>query len=188
MGDFNVNEWEEMCKKYERNKDGLNFSAECRITEGKISIKVTNVDTKYKPIIEKLMLKNARGAMIVMCNTVKASYVTNDKDLQVEQKKCEAIISKNMEPWFNALFSKGLAYFLELLTAQYMILKTSYMLSDLKLVNGAWSLSDGSYWNGMSWVTKDGKEYYEPYEIWSSILGNIKDPNLIETNPNLQIA
>ena len=190
--DFNVDNWEESCGLYDRNKAGLGFQASCYLQEGKLKIKLENIDAKYKDAVEKLILNNAQGAVIVMNDVVSTNYVLRKEDIIEERNKCNEITHNNMIPWLNILFQQGFNVFIDAITTQSLTMETSYLLNHLSNKNGVWTLPNGSQWNGSGWHQSDGSVCYDTYNIWRSILGDglqaHPNPESESNQPEIKIA
>lgn len=152
---FDVNVWEEECKKYDRNHAGLNFTVRCSVKNEKLAIELDNLEDKYKAPILKLMQKNMTGAVIYLNSVFRPWYAADEDDYEEAEETAYAQLRENIEFLINVLFTQGFESFVEEVSKQVTFLNARYELTHCSFSNGELKKSDGSLWKEYGWE-KDG--------------------------------
>ena len=176
LNNFDVNIWEENCRKYDKNHEMLKFKAMIAVIDGQLSIKLADIEKRYCAALTNLINSNAQGAIVYLNNVFLPSYAT-EEDYEEVQKKSFACLNDHMECYLKILFTKGLDEFLNIVQQQIAILQIQYELSKVEFKDNNWIMPDGSIWNKNRWE-KDGKGVYtvQTQYIWNDILGEEQLP------------
>lgn len=154
---FDINVWEEDCKKYDRNHEGLKFAVNCTFHDGKLKANLDNLkEEKYKAPIRKLMHKNMVGAVVYLNHIFRPWYADEQDDYEEAEKKAYEHLHKNMEFLITVLFTQGFEFFIDEASKQTTFLHAQYELDHCYFSNGELVKSDGSRWKEYGWE-KDGK-------------------------------
>lgn len=152
-----IKDWEESCRRYDRNRIGLGFS----VNVNQKSYELTGCKQEYATTISELIKTNIQGLIPFLNSVLSLDYVAKE-DLVGEEAKLSKTISENIYEWTSVLLNKGFDEFMKIISAQRNILEMSYLLGKIKLIDSEWTLPN-TVWNGAEWknCTKD---------IWKDVL------------------
>lgn len=171
--EFNPEQWEANCKKYDANHNGLKFGVNCTFADGKVKLKLEGLEgenQKYQAPIKNLMLKNMTGAVYYL-NEMFHPWYADETDIEAEEEKNRKHLHANLEFFIRTLFLSGFEAFCNAVAMQTNYLSARYELDHTRFEDGKLLKSDGSVWNGDGWE-KEGKTTHTflTESIWDSLL------------------
>lgn len=161
---FDFNKWNDDVQKFTKNQK--NMEAKIAITttnEGKIAVQVVNMKQeylKYKEQLQKLAIKIAQSAYIVMYNTFCRPRYASEEDYEKEVNEGKKLLSENLSMYLEILFEKGSEDFYCLMMIQRSILESSYQIRHMKYDGQKWVTQKGEYLENGCWVTQEGRRYF----------------------------
>lgn len=171
LKEFNIEAWENSCRKYDRNHEGLKFDITVDCVDGKLTISLQNISPKYETRIKNLMIFNMQGAIQYMNQVFAPHYALSEEDYKILSKENFEIMQKNTMQYINVLYKEGFDTFLSVVQQQINLLHAKYELSKAIYDDGTWKLGEKQVWNGETWV-EEGHPVYSVLcsPIWDLIL------------------
>ena len=148
---FDFYAWKETYKKYQSNKDGMNFEEKVLFNAGHINNHMLSIDEKYINFSKKmtaLMVSIAQGAVQYIASVFRAYYALSPEDYQTEQAKLEDNARDKMQVLLSTLFDQGIDQFVTIVLAQHQLYQCAYLLKNTELTEHGWALANGNLWNG----------------------------------------
>ena len=168
--EFDPKAWEADCRKYDINHEKLGFDVDITFQDGKVRLKLNQLDEKYQKAVKHLMQKNMTGAVYYL-NEMFHPWYALPEDEEVEEKRNMDHLHANLEYFIHILFLSGLDAFCEAVSQQTSYLNAQYELNHTRFEDGVLVRLDGSRWNGSGWE-KDGTTTHSflTETLWGSLL------------------
>lgn len=168
--DFDVQKWEQHCKLFDKNREGLHIVPVFSIKDGKMSLSLPGVEERYVAPLQKLARTCIEGAVFYLCHEFDPCYA-RESDYEAERKKNMKEMRDNTEFLLNVFFVNGFDEFLKMVNRETSFCRIRYEINQVSFRDGVWYHTDGSHWNGHAWV-KNGEEVFNiiTLPIWSQIL------------------
>ena len=171
IADFNFDQWQQDCIKYDKNRVGLKLETTLSLESGMLEISFGQVDEKYIPALKHLAINCAQGAIIYMNQQFIADYAS-ETDYEEENEKNLSILKANTEDFLKILFQEGFDAFLETVSSVVTINRIKYELNQVEFKEGNFVLKNGLRWNGQMWQNAKGESVMNciSQTVWEAIL------------------
>ncbi len=123
-------EYMDLYDRYWKNKEGLGFYISIKSVNGEMSIKIENIDEKYKNALKKIINPIMKGGIyLAVHNTKPESLATKDEKNFME--KWEENIYKKKAYFMDILLNLGMNQFLEQVCMEQARFEMAYQLMNI---------------------------------------------------------
>ena len=126
-----IDNWEEMCRKYERNRNAMHIKICIQLVNQKMDIRIAQIDQgyeKYEGTMLKLVDIISRGAWQFMLHILDPTGYASPEHLEVEKEKVRCQLANSFDTYLNVLFNDSWERFVDQVSTQASINEVAYRL------------------------------------------------------------